>query len=106
MKAKHEIAIRIIKGFYEILNTIFDDFDKKTIAQRYIQKLRQANRPFYQYLANFEVHINNIDYDEENQRFAFKKDLSSELRALLIFIDASLLLFDALKKLCQRMNSE
>ena len=32
VKAEHEIAIRIIKGFYEILNTIFDDFDKKTTA--------------------------------------------------------------------------
>ena len=32
VKAKYEITIYIIKNFYEILNIIFDDFDKKTIA--------------------------------------------------------------------------
>ena len=36
-----------MKEFYKAIEVIFENFDKKVIIYRYIQKLRQANRLFY-----------------------------------------------------------
>ena len=57
VESDNESTIRTIEGFYKALETAFGDPDKKATAQRYIQRLRQANRPFHQYLADFEAHI-------------------------------------------------
>ena len=106
VESDHESTIRTMDKFYEALEVAFGDPDKKATAQRYIQKLKQANRPFHQHLADFEAHIHDTGYDEQNQRFNFKEGLSSELRALLIPTRANELSFAELKKLCQRMDNE
>lgn len=92
--------------FYEALETTCGDPDRKATAQRYIQTLKQANRPFIQYLADFEANVYDTGFDEDNQRFYLKEGLSSELRQLLIPTQAHTLSFAELKKLCQRMDNE
>ena len=91
---------------YDSLQVAFSDVDKQATAQRYIQRLRQANRPFHQYLADFEAHIHDTWYDQAKQRFKFNEGLSIELRYLLIPTGASKMSFAELKTLCHRMDNE
>ena len=36
-----------MKGFYKVIEVVFENLDKKAIIYRYIQKLRQINRSFH-----------------------------------------------------------
>lgn len=92
--------------FYKALETAFNDPNRTVTAQRFIQNLKQANRPFALFLANFEANIHDTGFDEANQRFFFEEGLSSELRTLLIPTQAHNLSFAELKTLCQRMDNE
>ena len=97
--------IKIINKFYKALQIAFEDFDKKVIIYRFIQKLRQANRLFHQYLANFESRIYENDINERNQRYHFLNNLNNELRFVIIIYRVNKINFVELKKLLQYINN-
>ena len=106
VESENGSTITTMPMFFKALEAACGDPDRKATAQRYIQTLKQANRSFAEFLGNFEAHIHDTGFDEDNQRFCFKEGLSSELRLLLIPTQAHTLSFDEFKALCQRMDNE
>ena len=78
------------------------ELEKKKAAQHYIQNLRQADRPFNQYLTEFEAHIHDTGFDEQTQRLKFMEGLSGWLKFQIVIFQPSKMSFADLKKLCQR----
>lgn len=56
-------------------------------SQRELQKLRQANRPFSDYLADFRRLADRTGFNEEAKRAALLAGLSREIQEILVVID-------------------
>ena len=106
VQPENDSGIVTMTQFYKALETAFGDPDRTATAQHYIQNFKQANRPFAQFLADFEANIHDTGFHEANQRFFFEEGLSSELRTFLIPTQAHNLSFTELKTLCQHMDNE
>ena len=59
-------AIKNMDDFLKALQTYFGDLDKKQTAQQAIYKLKQANKPFSEYLTLFQSHIKDTEFNETN----------------------------------------
>lgn len=86
VKSATEVNIGSIDTFFQILEAAFGDPDKKGTAQRKIRLLRQANRPFHEYLADFQRYIVDTGYDEEAKLASLIEGLSQELKNMLMYI--------------------
>ena len=62
------------------LEVAFGDPDEKGTSQRELQNLRQTNRTFSDYLANFRRIADRTGYDEEAKRAALLAGLSTEIQ--------------------------
>ena len=69
------------------LEVAFGDPDKKGTFQRKLQKLRQTNRAFSDYLADFRRIADRTGYDEEAKRAALLVGLSTEILQALVVLD-------------------
>ncbi|TKA54567.1 hypothetical protein B0A49_13613 [Cryomyces minteri] len=77
-----------IEAFVKILETCFGDPDRQATAQRELAQLRQSNRDFHAYLADFQRIVADTGYtDEEAKISALSQGISSELRNLMIHHD-------------------
>ena len=101
-----QVFIETIIEFYKALNTAFDNPNKKAIALRYIQKFRQINRPFYQYLADFESRVYEFDLNERNSRQYFMNNLAHELQDAIVIYRNDLIIFTQLKEQLQFMDNQ
>ena len=101
---KNAASIKNMTDFYQALETCFGDPDKKHTAQQYVNKLKQANKPFAEYLTLFQSYIGDAGFDEEQQLYLFKNGLSRELQAYLVPIDVSEMDMDAFIKTCHRLE--
>lgn len=66
MDSNNSACIEDMDGFYEALRTAFGDPDKKWTAQQTISKLKQANKPFHEYLSQFQAHIGDAGFDQDD----------------------------------------
>ena len=82
------------------LNVNFGNQNKKQTAQKKIKFLKMGKRPFAEYLAEFQQHIKNIDFDIDNHNF-FLTSCSWELQKLLVQHDIYRMTFDELIFICQ-----
>ena len=105
MNSKNAACIKEMNAFYEALRLCFEDPDKEWKAQQFIDNLRQGERPFSEYLSQFEAHIGDTGFDEAAQLFYFKNGLSIELRTYLIRIDTKAMDMDQLIKTVARLDS-
>lgn len=69
------------------LEVAFGDLDEKGTSQRELQKLRQTNRAFSDYLADFRRIADRTGYDEEAKRAALLAGLSTEIQQALVVLD-------------------
>lgn len=69
------------------LEITFGDSDEKDTSQRELQKLRQANRPFLDYLADFRQIADLTGFNEEAKRAALLEGLSREIQEVLVVVD-------------------
>jgi hypothetical protein len=99
IKSESEIDLKSITELFDLLQLAFGDPDKKGTAQRAIRNLRQTNREFHEYLADFQRHISDTNYDEEAKLAALIKGLSTELKSILQFIITPTLFSEAIKTL-------
>lgn len=89
---------------WAVLERAFGDPDRKGTAQRTIQDLRQRNREFHVYLANFQRHIDYTGFNEEAKKTALLNGISVELRELLVTQDIKNADLDDTVKICQRLD--
>ena len=80
-----ERFITIIE-FFEYIERIFEDFDLVFIVQAKIRNCKQKNRFFDDYLVEFQMYIENIDYNEIVQRTTFFENLFNEFKKYLIIV--------------------
>lgn len=104
-KTDNPAAILNMDQFYAALELSFGDPDRKNTAQKKIANLKQANRLFSEYLADFQRWIGDTGYDETNQRFYFQNGLSRELQGYLVPVDTESLTFDQLIAKCQLLDT-
>jgi hypothetical protein len=71
-------------ALWTVLERAFGDPDRKGTAQRTVQNLRQRNREFHIYLAEFQRHIEYTGFNEEAKKTALLNGISSKLRELLV----------------------
>ena len=78
-----------VKTMFFKLKLIFDDSDKKVIAQNKSRNLRQKNREFHTYLAEYQRFASNSDYDEEIKKSLLLNEFSDELKTALVTVELS-----------------
>ena len=79
VKSQHEISLPDVPSLLVLLERAFGDPDRKATAQRELRALRQANREFHVYLADFQRIAPDTNFDEEAQRAALQQGISEEL---------------------------
>jgi hypothetical protein len=98
------IEITSTEELWTILERAFGDPDRKGTAQRTVQNLRQRNREFHVYLAEFQRHIEYTGFNEEAKKTALLNGISSELRDLLVTQDIENTSLDNTIHICQRID--
>ena len=73
-----------VERFFEWIERAFGDPDPMSTAQTKIKSLKQKNRPFRDYLAEFSMYINDTGFNDPAQKFAFFDGLSDELKEYLV----------------------
>lgn len=85
--ADGRINLDSLKGLEKMLQNAFGDPDPKGTAQQKLKDVRQKNRPFAEYYAEWSRYAPDTGYDDEAKRSALKTGLSEELRYHLISQD-------------------
>jgi FtsZ-binding cell division protein ZapB len=99
IKSESEIDLKSMTELFDLLQLAFGDPDKKGTAQRAIRNLRQTNREFHEYLADFQRYIPDTNYDEEAKLAALIEGLSTELKSMLQFVATPTSFSEAIKTL-------
>ena len=89
VKANGSPDFDTVKDLIKYLELAFGDPDERGTAQRELHKLRQANRPFSDYLADFRRIADRTEYDEEAKHAALITGLSNEIQQALFTVDLS-----------------
>ena len=105
MDSKNAACIKEMNAFYEALRLCFEDPDKKWKAQQFIDNLRQGERPFSEYLSQFQSHIGDTGFGKATQLYYFKNGLSNELLPYLSPIDTEAMDMDQLIMTCHRLDN-
>lgn len=87
------------------LELAFGDPDRKGTAQRQIQVLRQKNREFSAYFAEFNRYVQDTGYNDEAKKSALMVGLSEELRSLLIHSNTEDMTLQELASHCQKLDN-
>jgi hypothetical protein len=87
------------------LETAFGDPDRKGTAQRALTNLRQHNRAFVGYPAEWERYCPDTGFNDETAKFLLLNGASEEPRVLFIGHDTDDLTLAKTKQLCQRLDS-
>lgn len=104
IKSESEIELKSMTELFNLLQLAFGDPDKKGTAQRAIRSLRQTNREFHEYLAEFQRYIPDTNYDDEAKLAALIEGLSVELKSMLQYVPTPTSLMEAIKILQELEN--
>jgi hypothetical protein len=99
IRSESEVDLKSMTELFNLLQLAFGDPDKKGTAQRAIRTLRQTNREFHEYLADFQRYIPDTNYDEEAKLSALIEGLSTELKSMLQFVPTPTSFTEAIKTL-------
>ena len=97
------IALDKLAGLISILDTAFGDPDKVATAERKLRNLRQANRDFSTYYAEFVHYAANTTWNEAAKRSQLEEGLCHELKNDLIARNDPML-FVAFISLLQKLD--
>lgn len=87
------------------LELAFGDPDRKGTAQRQVQTLRQKNREFSAYFAEFNRYVQDTGYNDEAKKAALMVGLSQELKGLLVHSDTQDMGLQKLASHCQKLDN-
>ena len=80
------IRLDSLNVLLDLLRQAFDDPDRTRTANREIRKLRQKNRTFSAYLADFGRIIGDLNWNEDAQKEQLYEGLSDEIKDALVTI--------------------
>ena len=95
----------IVEDFVKFLKNCWNDFNRRVIAQQNIVDFKQKDRRFIDYLIEFQIDIDDTDYNAKAQLAHFKRDLFYELKNKFINEFSNITLKELVRK-CQHMNNE
>ena len=78
------IRLDSLNVLLDLLRQAFDDPDRTRTANREIRKLRQKNRTFSAYLADFGRIIGDLNWNEDAQKEQLYEGLSDEIKDALV----------------------
>lgn len=87
VKKDGTIDFATVNDLITYLKVAFGDPDEKGTSQRELQELRQTNRAFSDYLADFRRIADRTGYDKEAKRAALLAGLSTEIQQALVVLD-------------------
>lgn len=82
------------KELIDILTAAFDDPDRSGTARKRLHEIRQRNRDFADYLAEFNRYAPDSQYDDIAKKECLQRGLSEELQALMVHHPVPEKLFD------------
>ena len=100
-----KIDLEDMNEMWEVLDGAYDDPDRKGTAERELRKLKQTNREFSAYLADFQRLMAELQWDTPAKRVALLHGISEELKDLLLSYDEPEN-YNALTRLLQRLDSK
>jgi hypothetical protein len=84
---ENKINFSTLEEFTEVLRIAFGDPDEVRTAVRKLEALRQNNREFSQYYAEFQRLITVLQYDDQAKYHALERGLCREIKDALIHQD-------------------
>ena len=88
-----------------MLDRAFGDPDEAGTAQRKLSELRQANRPFADYYADFQRYAPLSGWNPSALKFQLLRGISAELTALLHTVKTQTMTSEQLAEECQYIDS-
>ena len=88
-----------------VLDQAFGDPDEKGTAQRRLRDIRQANRSFSDFYAEFQRYAPLSGFNAEALKSALEKGLSAELSTLLNTVDTEALTLEDFATKCQQIDN-
>jgi len=76
-----------VETLLQILATAFDDPDRVRNASRYLATLKQGNKEFSEFYADFQKHAAIVDWTEQTKRDNLMFALSHELQTQMVSVD-------------------
>jgi len=81
------INIASVEALITLLKNAFGDPDRVRTAERNLQSLRQKNRNFSDYLADFQRYAAEVSWNDSAKRTSLYEGLSAELKDALVTLD-------------------
>lgn len=99
------IALDNIAEFIAVIETAFGDPDRKGTSQRTLISIRQRNRDFSTYFAEFNRHAQYTGWNDEALKAILHSGLSDELKNHLITVDTQELKLQAFAQKLQQLDN-
>ena len=87
------------------LEAAFRDPDRTGTAERKLESLKQANRDFSTYYAEFSRHVANIQWNDAAKKTALSRGLSNEIKDALALADQVLDAYGEFASYLQRLDN-
>ena len=81
------IWLEDLPAFIELLEAAFGDPDRVATAERKMRDIKQKNREFSQYYAEFQVIASNMNWNPSALRNALRMGLSEEMKDSFTYSD-------------------
>jgi len=94
-----------IASLFRILDIAFGDPDLAATAERKLETLKQANREFSSYYAEFQRYASDVEWNESAKKSALFRGLSNEIKDALMLVDAAPATFDEFVPYVQRLDN-
>jgi len=104
--ANHRINLQDVAALITILENAFGDPDRVATAEQELNKLRQTNREFSLYYAEFQRLIAELDYNDTAKKNALRRGLSEELKDTLAQNPNQPEDFQQFVNLCNRLDNQ
>jgi hypothetical protein len=83
----NSIALADLNAFCRLLENAFGDPDRRATAEPQLERLRQANREFSLYFADFQRLVADVDWNDGAKRHALMRGLGAELKDALVSVE-------------------
>ena len=81
---KDRIELANVTELLKVLEIAFGDTDRESTAERKFGVLKQANRKFSLYYAEFQCYATDVQWNESAKRTALTRGLSTEIKDALV----------------------
>jgi hypothetical protein len=99
-----KISLDDVEALIKILEAAFSNPDEVRMASGELDRLMQGNPEFSIYYAEFQCLMAILDYDSKAKKAAFKRGLSKELQASLVYQTDEPEDFNKFVELCMKLD--